>query len=137
LTRLAWPELDSTLLDSGESMKFLVVDDSAIDRHFLSSLLQELGHQVEVSETTAGVLERIADGQYSSVFLDIVMPDKDGYKFLRELRLNEQTSNQHVIFCSTKATGVEVNYGLKRAGANDYLVKPVTRARLEQILQKI
>jgi twitching motility two-component system response regulator PilH len=118
-------------------MKFLVIDDSAVDRHFLSSLLEEMGHQVEASDGTAGVLDKIADGHYSSVFLDIVMPDKDGYKFLRELRLNEQTTNQHVIFYSTKATSVEVDYGLKRAGANGYLIKPVTRARLEQILGKI
>jgi twitching motility two-component system response regulator PilH len=118
-------------------MRFLVVDDSAVDRHFLSSLLKEMGHQVEASDSTAGILEKIADGQYSSVFLDIVMPEKDGYKLLRELRLNKQTTAQHVIFCSTKATNVEVNYGLKRAGANDYLAKPVTRDRLEQILQKI
>ena len=118
-------------------MRFLVIDDSALDRHFLSSLLEEMGHQVEVSEGTAGILEKIASGQYSSVFLDIVMPDKDGYKFLRELRLNQQTTRQHVIFCSTKATTVEINYGLKRAGANDYLVKPANRARLEQILQQI
>lgn len=118
-------------------MRFLVVDDSAVDRYFLSSLLQEMGHQVEVFDGTIGVLEKIANEQYSSVFLDIVMPDKDGYKFLRELRLNRQTTHQHVIFCSTKATSAEVSYGLKRAGANDYLVKPVTRDRLEQILQKI
>ncbi|QYO62212.1 response regulator [Leptolyngbya sp. 7M] len=118
-------------------MKFLVIDDNAVDRLFLSSLLKEMGHQVEAFDSTAGILEKIADGQYSSVFLDIVMPDKDGYKFLRELRLNQLTTDQHVIFCSTKATKVEVNYGLNRAGANDYLVKPVTRDRLEQIIRKI
>lgn len=118
-------------------MRFLVIDDSAVDRHFLSSLLQEMGHQVEASDSTSGILKKIADGQYASIFLDIVMPDKDGYKVLRELRLNEQTADQHVVFCSTKATSVEVSYGLKRAGANGYLSKPVSRDRLEQILKKI
>lgn len=65
------------------------------------------------------------------------MPGKDGYKFLRELRLNQQTSDQYVIVCSSKTTPVEINYGLNRAGANDYLTKPVSRERLEQALQKI
>ncbi|MBE9181888.1 response regulator [Oculatella sp. LEGE 06141] len=118
-------------------MQFLVVDDSAVDRHFLSSLLERLGHQVEAYESTAGILEKLATGNYSSVFLDIVMPDKDGYKFLREVRSNNRTANQHVVLYSSKKTTVEINYGLKRTGANDYLAKPLTRERLEQVLQKI
>lgn len=118
-------------------MRFLVVDDSAVDRHFLSSLLEELGHQVETFDGTEGALERIKDEQYSSVFLDIVMPDKDGYKFLRELRLNKQTTNQHVVLYSRKKSQLEMDYGLKRGGANGYLTKPISREHLMQILQKL
>ncbi|NET38258.1 MAG: response regulator [Cyanothece sp. SIO1E1] len=118
-------------------MRFLIIDDSAVDRHFLKSLLEDLGHEVESLESTHGVIDKLADGGYSSVFLDIVMPEQDGYKFLRELRSNQNTTNQHVIFYSGKRTPVEVNYGLKRAGANDYLVKPTTRDRLEQTLHRL
>jgi CheY-like chemotaxis protein len=118
-------------------MRFLVVDDSAMDRHLLTSLLQELGHQVEVCEKTEGVLDKISSNAYNALFLDIVMPEQDGYKFLRELRLNEQTSSQRVIFCSSKKTPLEINYGIKRAGADDYIVKPVTRESLAQVLEKV
>jgi two-component system chemotaxis response regulator CheY len=118
-------------------MRFLIIDDSAVDRYFLMSLLKEMGHEVEAYESTAGIVEKLQTGSYSSIFLDIVMPGKDGYKFLRELRLNQQTSDQYVIVCSSKTTPVEINYGLNRAGANDYLTKPVSRERLEQALQKI
>ena len=118
-------------------MRFLIIDDSAVDRRFLKSLLEALGHQAEVCENTSGVLEKLATGQYASVFLDIVMPELDGYKFLRKLRSNQSTATQHVIFYSSKKTLVEVNYGLKRTGANDYLTKPTNRQRLEQALQKI
>jgi two-component system chemotaxis response regulator CheY len=118
-------------------MRFLIVDDSAVDRHFLASMLEALGHQVESCESTVGAIEKISTGNYTAVFLDIVMPEKDGYKFLRELRSNQITAKQHVIFYSSKKTAVEVNYGIKRAGANDYLPKPTTRERLEQTLQKI
>lgn len=118
-------------------MRFLIVDDSAVDRRFLGSLLEDLGHQAETCETTAGVIDKLATGNYASVFLDIVMPEQDGYKFLRELRSNESTAKQHVILYSSKKTAVEINYGIKRAGANDYLPKPTTRERLEQALQQL
>ncbi|MBE9171159.1 response regulator [Pleurocapsales cyanobacterium LEGE 06147] len=118
-------------------MRFLVIDDSAMDRHLLTSLLEELGHQADVCSNTEGVLDKIALENYDSVFLDIVMPEQDGYKFLRSLRTNPATAKQHVIFCSSKKTNLEIDYGLRRAGANDYLVKPVTKENVAQILQKV
>ena len=51
------------------------------------SLLLGMGHQVEAYEQTNGIIEKLETGKYTSVFLDIVLPEKDGYKFLRELRL--------------------------------------------------
>ncbi|WP_019500051.1 response regulator [Pseudanabaena sp. PCC 6802] len=118
-------------------MKFLVVDDSAVDRHLLTSILEGLGHQVDACESAVGTLERILSGNYQAVFLDIVMPEQDGYKFLRELRSNDRTAKQHVIICSSKKTPVEVNYGVNRAGANDYITKPATAESVSQALQKV
>lgn len=118
-------------------MRFLVVDDSAIDRYLITSLLEELGHQADIYPNPKGVLEKIETGNYASIFLDIVMPEQDGYKVLRALRSNPATAKQYVIFCSSKKTTLEVDYGIKRAGANDYLVKPATRESIAQVLQKV
>jgi CheY-like chemotaxis protein len=116
---------------------FLVIDDSAAERHLLRTLLQELGHEVDVVETTEGALEKIAQGNYHAVFLDIVLPDQDGYKFLRQLRSNQQTADQYVVLCSTKKTKLEIDYGIKRAKANDYLPKPVSKDALATVLAKV
>jgi two-component system chemotaxis response regulator CheY len=118
-------------------MRFLVVDDSSVDRKLIVSMLEELGHQVDACRDTSGVLEKIASGNYAALFLDIVMPEQDGFQFLRELRLNPATAKQYVIFCSSKKTPVEINYGIRRAGANDYLTKSVTKESLERALEKV
>jgi twitching motility two-component system response regulator PilH len=118
-------------------MQFLVVDDSAVDRQFLSSLLEHMGHHVEACDSTAGVVDKLSSGKYSCLFLDIVMPEQDGYKVLREIRSNQETAGQMVVFCSSKKTPVEIKYGLQRAGANDYVTKPVSRERLLEILQRL
>ncbi|AFY70625.1 response regulator receiver protein [Thalassoporum mexicanum PCC 7367] len=116
---------------------YLIIDDSAAERHLLKSLLVELGHQVDVIETAAGALEKIAQGKYDAVFLDIVLPDQDGYRFLRQVRSNPQTADQYVVLCSTKKTKLEIDYGLKRAKANDYLPKPVNKDALVTVLAKV
>ena len=118
-------------------MKILVVDDSSVDRHLLTNLLEKLGHSVETSESTNGVLERLSQKEYELLFLDIVMPHQDGYKFLRELRANPHTSAQQVVLYSSKGTSLEVKYGLQRSGANHYMVKPATHEKLESLFSAV
>jgi CheY-like chemotaxis protein len=116
---------------------FLIIDDSATQRHLLSSLLQQVGHTVDFCESSAGALDKIVSNHYAAVFLDIVLPDQDGYRFLREMRSDSKSADQYVILCSTKSTKLEIDYGLKRAKANDYLTKPFTRESLSAVLEKL
>lgn len=118
-------------------MRFLIIDDSPVDRHALTALLEHLGHEVDQCDSPTDALSTIEAGSYDLVFLDVVMPEQDGYKFLRSLRLNAKTSNQCVVFCSSKKTSLEINYGVKRAGANDYLPKPVTRESVTEVLERV
>jgi CheY-like chemotaxis protein len=117
-------------------MDVLVIDDSAVDRYHLVSLLKSLGHVVDQSAEPSAVMELIAKKPYEIVFLDVVMPDFDGYRLLRNIRLDPTIGNQYVVICSVKKTPLEINYGLERAGANDYLPKPATREGLEDIFRK-
>jgi len=117
--------------------RFLIIDDSATQRHLLTSFLQDFGHTVDVCESTTGALEKIINNHYAAILLDIVLPDQDGYKFLRELRSHQQVGDQYVILCSTKNTKLEIDYGIRRAKANDYLTKPVSRESLSEALLKL
>ncbi|WP_055074054.1 response regulator [Pseudanabaena sp. 'Roaring Creek'] len=119
------------------SEHFLIIDDSAIQRHLLTSFLNDLGHAVDFCESTIGAIDKIIGNSYAAIFLDIVLPEQDGYKFLRELRSHPQVADQYVILCSTKSTKLEIDYGLKRAKANDYLPKPVSRESLTEVLKKL
>jgi CheY-like chemotaxis protein len=118
-------------------MRFLIIDDSSVERHALATGLETLGHQVDQCDTAVDALKTIESETYDSVFLDVVMPEQDGYKFLRTMRLNPKTAKQHVVFCSNKNTSLEMNYGVQRAGANDYLPKPVSRDSIERVIAKI
>ena len=118
-------------------MKFLIVDDSSVARRSTAALLEKMGHQVDEQQDTSNALEKVAQENYAAVILDIVMPEQDGFKFLRQLRSNSATAKQYVIFCSSKKTPIEISYGIRRAGANDYITKPVNREILVKALQKV
>jgi CheY-like chemotaxis protein len=117
-------------------MNVLVIDDSAVDRYHLVSLLKSLGHEVDQCAEPSTVLELIAVKSYKIIFLDVVMPDVDGYRLLRNIRIDPVVGNQYVVICSVKKTPLEINYGIERAGANDYLPKPATKEGLEDIFQR-
>jgi CheY-like chemotaxis protein len=118
-------------------MHFLIIDDSSVDAHALTAVLEAVGHKVDRCDGAKDAMQTIETGNYDAVFLDVVMPEQDGYKFLRAVRLNPQTAELYVIFCSSKKTPLEMNYGIQRAGANDYLPKPVSRESVEEVLAKI
>jgi CheY-like chemotaxis protein len=116
-------------------MRFLIIDDSDVDSHALGSILESLEHQVDRLNSPLQAVNKIEAESYDSVFLDVVMPEQDGYKLLRMIRMNPQTSEQYVVFCSSKTTPIEVEYGLKRA--NDYLTKPVSRESVKEIIDRV
>lgn len=118
-------------------MKFLVVDDSSVDRHLLVSLLKEMGHQVDDFNDADNIVDRVEQNDYFAVILDIVMPGQDGFKAIRKIRKNPSSSQQYIILCSSKSTPAEIKYGIKRAGANDYMVKPVNKQILQQAIEKV
>jgi CheY-like chemotaxis protein len=118
-------------------MYFLIIDDSAVDTLALASILETLGHQVDLSGSTKDAMNMIESRAYDAVFLDVVMPEQDGYKFLRAVRLNPKTADCYVVFFSSKKTPLEMNYGIQRAGANDYLPKPISRESVEDVVIKI
>jgi CheY-like chemotaxis protein len=118
-------------------MHFLIIDDSSVDTHALTTILETLGHKADRCDGTKDAMKTIEDGSYDAIFLDVVMPEQDGYKFLRSVRLNPKTADLYVTFCSSKKTPLEMNYGIQRAGANDYLPKPVSRETVEEVIAKI
>jgi len=115
--------------------KFLIVDDSPIERYTLRKCLEKLKHEV-VAEAKNG-LEAL--GFYKKfmpdiVILDIVMPNDNGIDILEQLINYDK--NAKVIMCTSAATQTAV-INASRLGAKYFLAKPINIESLSQIIQKI
>ena len=64
----------------------LVADDEEIMRDVLSDLLSSESYDVDLAENGMQTLKRIESGEYGVVLLDLMMPDLDGLKVLKELK---------------------------------------------------
>lgn len=100
----------------------LVEDDSFISGMYQTKL-SSLGFAVEVIDNGEAAAERLAkDPLPDLILLDIVLPKKDGFEILEDLRRSERTKNIPVILLTNLGQKPDVERGIK-LGADDYIIK--------------
>ncbi len=100
----------------------LVEDDSFISGMYFTKL-SSLGHKVEVIEDGEAAWDRLqADPVPDLVLLDVVLPKKDGFEILSDIRKNDKTKDLPVILLTNLGQKPDVERGLQ-LGANDYVIK--------------
>lgn len=114
--------------------KILFIEDESALQRAVTSVLSEQGyHMLSALDGDAGI--QLAKKELPDlILLDIILPKKDGFEVLSELRQEEATKNIPVIIL----TNLEGSNDVERAlalGATTYLVK--TNYRLEEVMQKI
>jgi diguanylate cyclase (GGDEF)-like protein len=100
----------------------LLVEDDRFYRTMFSDLLQAEGYKVETACCGSEGLDMLAEGEYSLVITDLVMPDINGLEILSRVRESHPTVD--VIMVTGNANLESAIFALKH-GARDYLVKPV------------
>ncbi|ADJ63216.1 response regulator [Herbaspirillum seropedicae] len=108
--------------------RILLVDDAATVRMYHRNILEAAHYLVEEAVNGIEGLEKALHQPYDLYIVDINMPKLDGYGFLRQLR-GEPLVHAPAIMISTESQANDRVLAY-RAGANDYLVKPVTPAQL-------
>lgn len=116
----------------------LVVEDEAVSCDLLVRQLENDGyHAVAVAENGVKALTLLADGSFDLVFLDIDLPEKDGYQVLEQIKGDLRLKDTPVIMISG-SEDVEAVARCIEMGADDYLRKPfnpvLLRARMRAVL---
>ena len=112
--------------------RLLVVDDANLVRRFYRDALERAGFEIEEALNGVEALEKIGLGTFDLVIVDVNMPQMDGLTFLTTLRRQPPpTSTIPAIVVSTEA-GPQDKAAARSAGANFYLVKPVSQESLVQ-----
>jgi DNA-binding NtrC family response regulator len=115
--------------------RVLIVDDDPVQRRLLDSMVRKFGHEpliAESGEAAVTLLTGQDTERIDCVVLDLVMPDLDGLGVLA--RLHEAGINVPVIV-QTAHGGIDNVTSAMRAGALDFLVKPVGAERLHVSLR--
>jgi two-component system, chemotaxis family, chemotaxis protein CheY len=112
--------------------RILVVDDSALVRLYCSDALAKAGFEVEQAINGIEAMEKVLTQAFDLVIVDINMPRMDGLSFLRALRRGARDVATLPALMITTEDGEQDIVDARAAGANFYLVKPVSQADLRR-----
>ena len=107
----------------------LIVEDNDVMREGLEDLLTLEGFMVICGRRPAGPTADFAAAVTNLILADIAMPEMDGFEFFHAVRARQDWVTIPFIFLTARAETVDVIAG-KDLGAEDYLIKPISREEL-------
>ena len=118
-------------------MKFLIVDDFSTMRRIVRGLLKEMGcSNADEAEDGAVALSMLKTTRYDFVVSDINMPNMNGFDLLKAIKSDDQLKHLPVLMVTAEARKEDIVLAAQ-TGAAGYIVKPFTKATLEDKLNKI
>ncbi len=118
-------------------LKFLIVDDFSTMRRIVRGLLKEMGcNNADEAEDGAVALNMLKSSKYDFVVSDINMPNMNGFELLKAVKADEGLRHIPVLMVTAEARKEDIVMAAQ-SGAAGYIVKPFTKATLEEKVQKI
>lgn len=115
----------------------LVVEDNLVNQKVAMRMLGQLGYETILAENGEIGVRRAIDDKPDLIFMDIQMPELDGWQATAEIRRLEELLGTRVpIVAMTANVFAEDRDRCLQAGMDDFLPKPIERARLLEILSK-
>ena len=130
------PEKEVPILSGSlHGFKVLLVDDDEMNRFFGKKLLEACDVDVMVADSGEAAIELMQQQAFDLVFMDVSMPNVDGYEATRRLRMLPANNKVIVVALTAHAVAGERERCLE-AGMNDYLTKPFELDDLRNMMVK-
>lgn len=113
----------------------LVIDDSHAVRTQMTMCMELYNVAVETAENAAAGLVKASKNKYDVIFMDVIMPDMDGYRACKLIKANGAIKNTPVVMLTSKSTAFDKVRGMM-AGCDRYLTKPADNEAVKQVLKQ-
>jgi two-component system chemotaxis response regulator CheY len=119
------------------NMRILIVDDFSTMRRIIRNLLKEIGYNnADEAEDGQVALAKLKAEAFDFVVSDLNMPNMNGFELLHAVRADPALASLPVLLVTAEAKKEDI-ITAAQAGASGYIVKPFTKATLEEKLNKI
>lgn len=124
-------------MSTSTELKFLIVDDFSTMRRIIRGLLKEMGcNNVDEAEDGAVALNMLRNNRFDFIVSDINMPNMNGFELLKAVKADQALKHIPVLMVTAEARKEDIVLAAQN-GAAGYIVKPFTKATLEEKVTKI
>ena len=109
--------------------KILVVDDAPFIVRSLTFVLKKQGYKTITATDGEEALTKIREEKPDLVFLDVMMPKRDGYEVCQEVRASPEMGDPYIIMLTARGQETDKERGL-RLGANEFMTKPFSPSKV-------
>jgi len=122
---------------SHTDLKYLIVDDFSTMRRIIRGLLKEMGcNNCDEAEDGVAALNSLRRQSFDFVVTDINMPNMNGFELLSAIKADGALKHLPVLMVTAEARKEDI-VRAAQSGASGYIVKPFTKATLEEKVLKI
>ncbi len=134
---------ETSLLEEGSLSQYraLIVDDALLNRKILYTFLEKTGIKMEEAASGEEAIEKYMDspvGFYNIIFMDIHMPNMNGYETAEKIRRSNKMDALTVpIIAVTADAFKETEERVLLCGMNGFIFKPLNFAKLSDVVKKV
>lgn len=118
-------------------LRILLADDNIVNQKVGGAMLQKFGYRPDVVANGLEVLHALDRQEFDLVFLDVQMPEMDGYEAARAIRGRFQDGTRPAIYAMTGAAMEGDREKCLEAGMDGYIMKPVRVGELRKVLEEV
>ena len=119
-----------------QKKRVLIVEDEESLLKLETILLTVKGYEVSGASTGKEALEKLSDGTFDLILLDIMLPDIDGYEICRQIKEHPRHTDIPVVMLTAKKSSEDHERGAI-CGADAYLTKPFKSAMIVEVIESL
>jgi CheY-like chemotaxis protein len=117
-------------------LSILLAEDNAVNQLVMQRLLVKRGHRVTIAATGKAAIEAIEHETFDLVFMDVQMPEVDGFEATREIRRREASGRTRLPIVALTAHAMSGDRERCLASGMDaYMTKPINPRELDEVLK--
>ncbi|MEN8227168.1 MAG: response regulator [Bacteroidota bacterium] len=115
-------------------LSILLAEDNLINQKVAQSIFKNIGYEIEIAKNGLEAVEMMETGKYDVVFMDLLMPETDGYQATEQIR---KAGHTLPIIAMSANEDDKTRAAAFQAGMNDYVLKPARVESIKQLLIKL
>ena len=128
-------EEDQLITPDFHGRRFLLVEDNELNQMIAVEILKETGCEIDIADDGAKAVEKVKNGSYDLVLMDIQMPVMDGYEASRRIRQMDDPEKANLPIVAVTANAFnEDKINIEAAGINSHLAKPYDIPQMMKVL---